>query len=111
MDVSAYYAQALRERGFVSGSREDAARSEAKAKRASCAASQADVAQAAARLAATRVDQARTHHHIALPFHQIRPDDDICDTRFVFQRDEAYALGAAGPNRTSSIAGVCDPWA
>ena len=52
---------ALREQGFVSSSREDAARSEAKAKRASCAASQADVAQAAARLAATRVDQARTH--------------------------------------------------
>ena len=50
----------LRERGFVSSSREDSARTEAQAKRAGCEASKADVEQFIARFAATRVDQGRT---------------------------------------------------
>jgi len=51
---------ALREKGFVSTSREDSARTEAQAKRAGCEAAKADVAQFQARVAATRVDQGRT---------------------------------------------------
>lgn len=50
----------LRERGFVSGSREDSARTEAQAKRAGCEATRADVIQFQAKLAATRVEQGRT---------------------------------------------------
>lgn len=50
----------LRARGFVSGSREESARTEAQARRASCEASRADVVQFQAKLAATRVEQART---------------------------------------------------
>lgn len=50
----------LREKGFVSTSREDSARTEAQAKRAGCEAAKADVAQFQARVAATRVEQGRT---------------------------------------------------
>ena len=52
---------ALRDKGFVSSSREESARTEAQAKRAGCEASRADVAQFQAKLAATRVEQGRTH--------------------------------------------------
>jgi len=51
---------ALREKGFVSTSREDSARTEAQAKRAGCEAAKADVVQFQAKVAATRVDQGRT---------------------------------------------------
>lgn len=54
---------ALRSKGFVSPSREDAARAEAQAKRATCDATKADVAQAEARLRVTRVEQGRTVLH------------------------------------------------
>jgi len=50
---------ALRAKGFVSTSREEAARTEAEARRASCNTSKADVAQAEAKLKATRVEQSR----------------------------------------------------
>lgn len=50
----------LREKGFISTSREDSARTEAQAKRAGCEAAKADVAQFQARVAATRVEQGRT---------------------------------------------------
>jgi HlyD family secretion protein len=50
----------LFKQGFVSGSRDEQARAEAQAKRAGCDASKADVVQAQARVAATRVDQSRT---------------------------------------------------
>ena len=50
----------LREKGFVSSSREESARTEAEARRASCDASKADVAQFQAKVNATRVDQGRT---------------------------------------------------
>jgi HlyD family secretion protein len=50
----------LRARGFVSISREDAARAEAQAKRAGCDATKADVTQALAKVSATRVEQGRT---------------------------------------------------
>ena len=50
----------LREKGFVSNSKEDSARTEAQARRASCEASKADVAQFEAKVAATRVEQGRT---------------------------------------------------
>ncbi|MBW7903549.1 MAG: efflux RND transporter periplasmic adaptor subunit [Rhodocyclaceae bacterium] len=50
----------LRARGFVSGSREEAARADADARRAGCEAAKADVAAAEAKLAATRVEQGRT---------------------------------------------------
>ncbi|HEX5802274.1 MAG TPA: efflux RND transporter periplasmic adaptor subunit [Azospira sp.] len=50
----------LRERGFVSGSREETARAEADAKRAGCAAARAEVDSAEAKLKATRVEQGRT---------------------------------------------------
>lgn len=51
---------ALRERGFVSGSREETARSDADARRAGCEAAKADVAQTEAKFRATRVEQGRT---------------------------------------------------
>lgn len=50
----------LREKGFVSGSKEESARTEAQARRAGCEASKADVAQFQARVNATRVEQGRT---------------------------------------------------
>ena len=50
----------LRERGFVSTSREESARTEAQARRAACEAAKADVAQASARVAATQVELGRT---------------------------------------------------
>lgn len=49
----------LREKGFVSPSREEAARTEAEARRASCNTAKADVAQAEAKFRATRVEQGR----------------------------------------------------
>ena len=49
----------LRTRGFVSGSREEAARTEAEVRRASCQTARADVAQAEARYRATRTEQGR----------------------------------------------------
>ena len=51
---------ALLAQGFISSSREDQARSDAQARRATCDAATADVTQAQARLAATRVEQSRT---------------------------------------------------
>ena len=53
----------LRERGFVSTSREESARTEAEARRAACAAAQADVAQTLAKVDATQVELARTVLH------------------------------------------------
>ena len=50
---------ALRARGFVSTSREEAARTEAEVRRASCNTAKADVAQAEAKWQATRVEQGR----------------------------------------------------
>ncbi|KAB2844355.1 MAG: efflux RND transporter periplasmic adaptor subunit [Burkholderiales bacterium] len=50
----------LRQQGFVSSSREEAARTEAEAQRAGCDAAQAEIRQAEARLAVTRVEQGRT---------------------------------------------------
>ena len=50
----------LRAKNYVSGSREEAARAEAQAKRAACDAAKADVAQAEARVKVTRVEQGRT---------------------------------------------------
>ena len=50
----------LRERGFVSTSREESARTEAQARRAGCEAAKADVAQFQAKVNATRVEQGRT---------------------------------------------------
>ena len=50
----------LREKGFVSSSREESARTEAQARRASCNAAKADVTQFEARVNATRVEQGRT---------------------------------------------------
>ncbi len=52
--------KSLREKGFVSSSREESARTEAQARRASCDAAKADVEQFLAKVAATRVDQGRT---------------------------------------------------
>ncbi|NJD25817.1 MAG: efflux RND transporter periplasmic adaptor subunit [Betaproteobacteria bacterium] len=49
----------LKARGFVSASREEAARTDAEVRRASCNSSKADIAQAEARLKATRVEQGR----------------------------------------------------
>jgi len=49
----------LRARGFVSPSKEEAARTEAEVRRAACNTSRADVAQAEAKLKATRVEQGR----------------------------------------------------
>jgi len=51
---------ALRQKGFVSAGREEAARTEAKARRAACATAKADVTQALARVAATQSEQSRT---------------------------------------------------
>ncbi|MGE5385449.1 MAG: efflux RND transporter periplasmic adaptor subunit, partial [Betaproteobacteria bacterium] len=50
----------LRQRGFVSSTREESARTDALARRAACNTAKADVAQAAARLQATKIDQGRT---------------------------------------------------
>jgi HlyD family secretion protein len=50
----------LRARGFVSSSKEETARTEAQARRASCDAAKADVAQFQAKVDATRVEQGRT---------------------------------------------------
>ncbi|MEY2873447.1 MAG: hypothetical protein RLZZ373_818, partial [Pseudomonadota bacterium] len=52
---------ALREQGFVSVSREEAARAEADTRRAACQTAQADVASAQARIGATQVEQGRMH--------------------------------------------------
>jgi HlyD family secretion protein len=49
----------LKKKGFVSEAREDTARSEADARGAACETARADVAQAAARVAVTRVEQGR----------------------------------------------------
>ncbi len=49
----------LKNKGFVSEAREDAAKSEADARAAACETARADVAQAAARVAVTRVEQGR----------------------------------------------------
>ncbi len=49
----------LRTRGFVSSSREEAARTDAEVRRASCNTAKADVAQAKAKFKATRVEQGR----------------------------------------------------
>ncbi len=51
---------ALSEKGFVSGSKVEAARAEADAKKASCEAARADVVSAEAKLKATKVEQGRT---------------------------------------------------
>jgi len=50
----------LFKQGFISGSRDEQARSEAQARRAGCDAAKADVAQTQARVKATRVEQSRT---------------------------------------------------
>jgi len=50
---------ALRDQGFVSSAREDSAHAEADARRAGCAAANADVRQAQARVNVTRVEQGR----------------------------------------------------
>ncbi len=50
----------LREQGFVSESKEEAARTEAEARSKACITARADVTQAEAKLAATRVEQGRT---------------------------------------------------
>ncbi len=50
----------LRQQGFVSSSREEAARTEAESQRAGCDAAQAEIRQAEARLAVTQVEQGRT---------------------------------------------------
>jgi len=49
----------LRDRGFVSSSREEAARTDAEVRRASCNTAKADVSQAEAKLKATKVEQGR----------------------------------------------------
>ena len=54
---------ALRDKGFVSPSKEEAARTEADVRRAACNTAQADIAQAEARLKATRVEQGRVVLH------------------------------------------------
>jgi HlyD family secretion protein len=51
---------ALRAQGFVSGAKEESARSDAQARRAACDAAKADVAQAEARVRLSRVEQGRT---------------------------------------------------
>ena len=50
----------LRKKGFVSPSREESARTEAQARRASCDAAKADVTQFLAKVEATRVEEGRT---------------------------------------------------
>ena len=49
----------LRTRGFVSSSREEAARTDAEVRRASCNTAKADVAQAEAKFKATKIEQGR----------------------------------------------------
>lgn len=56
----------LRREGFVSTSREEAARAEAEAKEAACATARADVGQANARIRVTEVEQGRTR--LVAPF-------------------------------------------
>lgn len=51
---------ALRAKGFISSSREDAARTDADARAAACETAKADVAQALARIQVTRAEQGRT---------------------------------------------------
>ena len=51
---------ALREKGFVSPSREESARTDAQARQAACAAARADVAQFQAKVTAVGVEQGRT---------------------------------------------------
>ena len=81
----------LRARGFVSVSKEEAARTEAEVKRAACNTSQADIAQAKAKWQATRVEQGR----IAL----YAPFDGIV----------AKILGELGEYSTPSPPGVPTP--
>ncbi len=50
----------LREQGFVSESKEEAARTEAEARNKACTTARADITQAEAKLAVTRVEQGRT---------------------------------------------------
>ena len=52
--------ESLFKQGFVSGSRDEQARTDAQARRAGCDAAKADVVQTLARLKATRVEQNRT---------------------------------------------------
>ena len=54
---------ALKKQGFVSDAREDQAKSEADARAAACQTAKADVAQAAARVSVTRVEQGRMVLH------------------------------------------------
>ena len=49
----------LRDRGFVSSSREEAARTDAEVRRASCNTAKADVSQAKAKFKATKIEQGR----------------------------------------------------
>jgi HlyD family secretion protein len=56
----------MRKDGFISISREEAARAEAEAKQASCATARADVGQADARIRVTEVEQGRTR--LVAPF-------------------------------------------
>ena len=51
---------ALFKQGFVSSSRDEQARAEAQARRASCDAAKADVTQTLAKVSATRIEQSRT---------------------------------------------------
>ena len=81
----------LRQQGFVSISKEDGARAEAEAKRASCETAKADIGQAEARLAATQVDQQRTR--------LIAPFDGIV----------AKIVGDLGEYTTPSPPGVATP--
>jgi len=59
-EAEAQRQSALAKQGFVSGSREEQARADALARRATCDAAKADVASAQARVSATRVEQKRT---------------------------------------------------
>lgn len=81
----------LRQKGFVSSSREDVARAEAEGKRAACETTRADVQQAEARLAVTRVEQSRTR--------LIAPFDGIV----------AKIVGDLGEYTTPSPPGVATP--
>ena len=59
-EAEAQRQSALARQGFVSGSREEQARADALARRATCDAAKADVTAAQARVTATHVDQKRT---------------------------------------------------
>lgn len=65
-EVEAGRQAVLRQRGFVSGSREDAARTEAEVRQAACESARSDVVQSAARVQVTQVEQRRTH--LVAPF-------------------------------------------